>query len=209
MSRLRFFSSPRIWFSRSSLILTRSARFSKSARSAWLSRLLTRTSLNEPHYMISAMPKASLRSLLLIFQSCLRMPGSQDGQAPTYTMVGGADATLFTIDSATGALAFITAPDFENPMDADQNNTYEVTVEASDGVGGIDTQAIAVSVANVAGNSVIQAPTDVSNTLGLFDTDPHITLLSGGGYALTWNTRGSDLTWDVFTAVYDAQGQRI
>jgi Ca2+-binding RTX toxin-like protein len=53
---------------------------------------------------------------------------------------------LFSIDQATGALSFKAAPDFEHPLDADGNNVYDVTVRADDGHGGIDTQAIAVTV---------------------------------------------------------------
>ena len=63
-------------------------------------------------------------------------------------IVGGADAALFTIDAATGALSFLAAPDFEAPGDADGDNVYDVIVSASDG-SFTDTQAIAVTVANV------------------------------------------------------------
>ena len=48
----------------------------------------------------------------------------------------------------TGALAFATAPNFEAPTDSGANNVYDVTVQVSDGNGGIDTQAIAVTVTN-------------------------------------------------------------
>ena len=53
-------------------------------------------------------------------------------QTLTYGIVGGADAAKFTINSSTGVLSFITAPDFENPTDADLNNIYELTVQVSD-----------------------------------------------------------------------------
>ena len=33
----------------------------------------------------------------------------------TYSIVGGADAAKFTIDSSTGALSFVAAPDYEHP----------------------------------------------------------------------------------------------
>ena len=46
---------------------------------------------------------------------------------------GGADGGRFTLSSA-GALAFVSAKDFENPDDADSGGSYEVTVEVSDGV---------------------------------------------------------------------------
>src|SRR5262249_2933277 len=66
ITRPTFLSRPRIWFSRSRLILTSSARLASSALTEWLSRSLTRTSLNQPVCMMRAMPAASLRSLLLI-----------------------------------------------------------------------------------------------------------------------------------------------
>ena len=39
------------------------------------------------------------------------------GQTRSYSIIGGADASKFTIGSATGALSFITAPNFETPTD--------------------------------------------------------------------------------------------
>jgi Cadherin domain len=65
-----------------------------------------------------------------------------------YSIYAGVDAARFTIDSATGVLTFIAAPDFEAPTDSDHNNSYVVFVKASDG-SLIDTQAITVAVTNV------------------------------------------------------------
>ncbi len=52
--------------------------------------------------------------------------------------VGGADGSKFNIGNETGGtpgqLKFKVKPDFENPTDADGDNVYEVTVQASDGV---------------------------------------------------------------------------
>jgi dihydrodipicolinate reductase len=71
------------------------------------------------------------------------------GQTLSYS-ISGADAALFTIDPATGVLAFAAAPNFEAPTDAGGNNVYDVTVEASDGHGGISApQALAVTVTDV------------------------------------------------------------
>ncbi len=70
------------------------------------------------------------------------------GTTLTYTLVGGADLAKFTINPTTGVLTFITAPDYEAPGDVGGDNVYDVTVQVSDGLGGIDTQAIAVSVTN-------------------------------------------------------------
>jgi Ca2+-binding RTX toxin-like protein len=65
-----------------------------------------------------------------------------------YTISGGADSDLFTINANTGVLAFVNAPNFEAPTDAGANNVYNVVVSASDGVN-TDTQALAVTVTNV------------------------------------------------------------
>ena len=61
------------------------------------------------------------------------------GTALTYSVVGGADQKLFTIDPKTGTLAFKSTPR--------DGHSYHVTVAASDGVLQ-DTQAVAVHVAN-------------------------------------------------------------
>ena len=76
------------------------------------------------------------------------------GQTLSYSIIGGADAAKFTINATTGALAFVTAPNFEAPTDAGANNVYDVTVQVSDGNGGSDTQAIAVTVQNVTGATI-------------------------------------------------------
>ena len=68
--------------------------------------------------------------------------------SPTYSISGGPDAALFTLDPTTGVLGFVTAPDFENPTDADGNNVYEVEVTADDGKGGTDTQVVKLAIAN-------------------------------------------------------------
>jgi len=73
---------------------------------------------------------------------------ADDGATQTYSIVCGADASLFTIDATTGALSFIAAPNSEAPTDSDADNLYNVTVRAFDGVS-FDDQAIAVAVNDV------------------------------------------------------------
>ena len=69
------------------------------------------------------------------------------GTTLTYSISGGADRTLFSINRTSGALTFITAPDFEAPGSADNSNVYEVEVMASDGTNS-DTQTITITVTN-------------------------------------------------------------
>jgi hypothetical protein len=71
-----------------------------------------------------------------------------DGDTVTYAITGGADARRFAINSASGALSFVSAPNFEDPADADANNIYDVIVTASDGALS-GSQAVAVAVGNV------------------------------------------------------------
>ncbi|MDB5384921.1 MAG: Serralysin [Planctomycetaceae bacterium] len=73
-------------------------------------------------------------------------------QAITYSITGGADAARFAIDPNTGTLSFLSAPDFESPTDADANNTYNVTVTASDGTGTPAVQDVTVTVTPVNDN---------------------------------------------------------
>ncbi|MFA7587834.1 MAG: cadherin, partial [Novosphingobium sp.] len=70
--------------------------------------------------------------------------------APITYSINGTDASRFTIDPVTGALAFIAAPDYEAPTDAGFNNVYNLNLVASDGLL-TDTQALAVTVVNVSG----------------------------------------------------------
>ncbi len=76
------------------------------------------------------------------------------GQILTYSITGGVDASKFAINATTGALRFLVAPDFEAPTDSDGNNINEVIVGVSDGNGGSDSQALAVTVTNVNGVNI-------------------------------------------------------
>ncbi|MCC6261567.1 MAG: cadherin domain-containing protein [Anaerolineales bacterium] len=74
-----------------------------------------------------------------------------------YSIVGGADAERFSIDSASGKLTFNAAPDFETPTDADMNNVYEALAQVSDGALNA-TQAISVTIAPVNDNAPTITP---------------------------------------------------
>lgn len=70
------------------------------------------------------------------------------GDTLTYSIVGGADAALFNIDSAAGKLSFISAPTVANPQDVGADNIYNVTVKVSDGNPDFDqTQDLTIHVA--------------------------------------------------------------
>ena len=80
------------------------------------------------------------------------------GTAPiTYSIVGGADAAKFTINPNTGALSFVTAPDYEAPTDNGSDNIYDVTVRASNSAG-TDERNFAVTVTDMAGDTTVTLP---------------------------------------------------
>ena len=58
------------------------------------------------------------------------------------------DITVPGNDPEAGDLQFITAPDFEDPKDANKDNTYEVTLNVSDGTG-TTTKEVKVTVKNL------------------------------------------------------------
>ena len=72
------------------------------------------------------------------------------GTTLSYGLAAGAgsDEQLFDINSTTGALVFKSRPDYETPKDNSGNNTYNISVTASDG--SIKTsKAIEITVQNV------------------------------------------------------------
>ncbi|MGY5795396.1 immunoglobulin-like domain-containing protein, partial len=76
-----------------------------------------------------------------------------DGNTLVYSIVqtAGTDYAKFAINSSTGVLTFISAPNYEAPGDVGGtagDNVYVVTVQVSDGHGGVDTQTLNVTVTN-------------------------------------------------------------
>ncbi|MBC2775052.1 calcium-binding protein [Rhizobium sp. AQ_MP] len=121
------------------------------------------------------------------------------GQVLTYSITGGADAALFSVDANTGVLSFRAPPNFEAPTDAGGNNVYDVVVEVSDGIA-VDSQALAVTVTNAqegqSGAPVISdltptRPQQLSvNTAGIADPD------GLGAFAYQWQvSTNNGATW--------------
>ena len=71
--------------------------------------------------------------------------------------VAGTDSSAFSIGG--GALTFVASPDFEAPTDTDSNNTYLVTVQASDGTN-TSPLDVTVTVTNVNEPPAFSAETD-------------------------------------------------
>ncbi len=64
----------------------------------------------------------------------------------TYSIIGGDNQDRFSIDSISGELRFINAPNFDIPADSNADNEYIVIVQAEDSEAGRDSQLITVRV---------------------------------------------------------------
>ena len=111
-----------------------------------------------------------------------------DGDTPTLTWsVGGADGSKFNIGNEDGGtpgdLKFKKKPNYEKPTDADEDNVYEVTVQASDGRK-IGTRKVMVSVTNAKEGGVVTLD-KITPVVGIPVT-ASITDPDGGISKLTW-----------------------
>ncbi len=89
-----------------------------------------------------------------------------NGDPLTFTLNSSVgDTSLFTI-SSTGALTFNSAPNFENPLDADLDKTYEVTVVVNDSNGGSVEETVTVNVTDRNEAPVITVDTPIFLTEG-------------------------------------------
>ena len=123
--------------------------------------------------------------------------------------LSGNDASLFELDPSGGnpaALNFRSAPNFEAPQDLDQNNSYDVTLVATDALGETDQQALEITVTDVNEPPVLTVVSPVSiqeNTTDveiLSATDP-----DRPQQTLTFSLGGTDGT--LFQLVPDPPGQ--
>lgn len=150
------------------------------------------------------------------------------GPAVTYAISGGVDAARFTIDAATGALAFVAAPNFEAPNDSGLNRVFDVVVSASDGIV-TDTQALAITITNVneapvitsngGGSTATVALNEGSTFVGMIaSTDPEGTArtysIVGGADAARFSITASSgaltlISAPNFEAPTDANGDNV
>ena len=99
--------------------------------------------------------------------------------ALSYSITGGADAALFSINASTGSLGLNLAAlpaglNFESPIDSDGDGLYLVQVSVSDGVGGFDTHTALRLIRGLAGLNIVgvdvvevSPPFDVSELTSL------------------------------------------
>lgn len=125
------------------------------------------------------------------------------GSTSTYNVSGGDDQSLFTLSGAE--LSFIAAPNFETPDDLNSDNTYEVEINASDGVN--NTQllfSITVFDTNeapifVTSSNIFLNENSSIITLDATDEDAGSTItysISGGDDQSLFGLNGSELSFN-------------
>ena len=77
-----------------------------------------------------------------------------EGGEVTWSLVGD-DAEVCSL-SATGTLAFDRPPDYETPDDADMDNRYRLTVQATDAGGALGTLNVEIVVSDDEGESIVR-----------------------------------------------------
>lgn len=145
--------------------LTRSGAVAADATGDWLARsggvLGTASTDTTPPVITGPSGATGSTSSTSIAENTTAVFTFTADEAVTWDLNGGADVAKFSINSGTGALVFLSAPDYETPTDADTNNTYVVGVRATDGASNETTQTCTVTVTDVA---VPTAPTTGSET---------------------------------------------
>ena len=101
-----------------------------------------------------------------------------EGDGLTYSLSGGADVALFSIDN-DGVLSFKEAPDFEEPDDSNRDNIYNVEVTVTDSDDLTATQNLSIRVSDIADNPDTPPVDDNSIVLDLGDGNNRIRLESG------------------------------
>lgn len=99
-------------------------------------------------------PQFTTASSLLVTENSVDVAAlaATDADSPSqtlaFTIIGGADAALFTITSGN-ELKLLAGLDYESPTDSNADGVYLVEVQVDDGAGGIATLSLAISVTDV------------------------------------------------------------
>ena len=125
----------------------------------------------------------------------------EEGQDITWNL-GGDDGEDFTItkdpNSGAGVLTFNDPPDYEDPVDADSHNTYDIIVQASDGTN-TGTWDYAVTVTDVNERPEFTGTVDTVFALNEHDANEVYTTTPLASYSardeeggVTWSLSGTD-----------------
>ena len=100
-------------------------------------------------YFTSATSASVAENTASSFYTATASDDDSDLTSLSFTISGGADQDFFAIDSTSGALSFISAPDFEAPQDQGADNTYQVELAVLDEQSKSSNLALQVMVTDV------------------------------------------------------------
>ena len=156
--------------------------------------VITVTDLNEPP-VVDGGAAVTFQELTTVMDEVLGErytamdPDIADTAAPTTWSLAGPDGDKFT--ATAGDLKFKDQPDYEDPTDANTDNVYEVTVQATDGNGNRGMKTVKVTVENVEEEGVValsktQPRVGIAVTASLTDPDGSIS-----GLTWQWSITGA------------------
>ncbi|SKA86903.1 hypothetical protein SAMN02745130_02752 [Thiothrix eikelboomii] len=97
----------------------------------------------------TSLTTAENNSNALIDYAATDLEGETEDKGLIWSLGGGADDALFSIDS-TGLLRFKLPADYEQPKDQTADNSYDLIIKVCDSYQACDTQALAIKVTDVA-----------------------------------------------------------
>ena len=116
----------------------------------------------------------------------------EDGDEISFSLAG-IDASLFVFDDSSKILSFITAPDFENPIDSNQDNIYKVNIIATDGALSETSPELTYNITNINDNT----PVITSSYSFIADENQTsigtVTATDADGDAISFSVVGSEL----------------
>lgn len=118
-------------------------------------------------------PSTATTSSLSMNENSVPVTTFTADETVTWSLGASNDEALFSIDSASGALVFNAAPDYESPSGNLQNNTYIVEVIATATVSGLTTtQQLTVTITDVVEPAVLSN----FNTITVSSLNPDFTI---------------------------------
>jgi len=138
----------------------------------------------------------SATSAISVYENQTAVTQLSANKSVTWSITGGSDSVKFSI-AADGTITFDTAPNYELPTDSDINNTYVLTVTATDGVSNTSTQTITVTVLDLDDTApAITGPSgsagSATSAISVNENQTAVTQLSANE-SVTWSiTGGSD-----------------
>jgi VCBS repeat-containing protein len=124
--------------------------------------------------------------------------GQDTGSAITYSLTDLRQSGLFNINTATGAVSFKNAPDFEAPTGYNGTNDYFAQVKATDAAGNSALQHAKVEVVNVVSEQVV-----ADTSVVLFD------LVGGASSSHSERTFDAEIEYTIYIKVDSDSGDII